>query len=134
MGDFSSNPSFEGVNVGVFVGVFVVERGVVMSESEKKVREALENMVRIFGSPVELLRIKKQGGDEFKLDALRVAREALEKKVQSERDFNFRVLDALKTMRSQYLSVLRLALGLDGEKDGNPYVKKVDEVIKELEK
>ena len=43
-----------------------------------EVREALENMVRIFGSPAELLKIKKSGGDEFKLDALRVAREALE--------------------------------------------------------
>ncbi len=43
--------------------------------SDLAVREALENMVRIFGSPAEMLKIKK---DEFKLDALRVAREALD--------------------------------------------------------
>jgi len=41
----------------------------------EEVREALENMVRIFGSPAELLKIKK---NEFKLDALRVAKQALE--------------------------------------------------------
>jgi len=49
----------------------------VLPDSPVDVVSALENMVRIFGSPVEMLKIKKSG-DEFKADALRCARLALD--------------------------------------------------------
>lgn len=52
-----------------------------MSKHVSGLLGALENMVRIFGSPAELLKMR---GDEYKSDALKHAKEAIAKEKGSD--------------------------------------------------
>jgi hypothetical protein len=45
-----------------------------------------------------------------------------------------RMLKALKMLRGQYVSFVRVTTGRDTEKDGNPYIAEVDAVIAEAER
>jgi hypothetical protein len=45
-----------------------------------------------------------------------------------------KLLNALKMLRGQYVSFVRVTTGRDTEKDGNPYIAEVDAVLAEAER